>query len=253
MPRPGAGDSDGNSMREIIFDTETTGLDPRNGDRVVEIGCVELINHIPTGKSFHRHVNPERSVPAEAVRVHGLTDDFLRDKPRFAAIADELIEFFGDATLIAHNAAFDISFVNAELARVGRAVIGDERVVDTLMLARRKHPAGPNSLDALCARYEIDLSRRTKHSAILDSELLAEVYIELIGGRQASLVLGEEAQSPTIAVAHHAVAVGTRPVPRLFKITASEIEVHRAAIATLGPNAIWATYLAREGRTEVAN
>jgi len=231
-------------MREIIFDTETTGLDPVNGDRLVEIGCIELINHIPSGKRFHKHINPQRGVPNEAVRVHGLTDEFLRDKPLFAGIAEEFLEFVGDATLIAHNAAFDIGFINAELARLGRAPIGDDRVVDTLMLARRKHPAGPNSLDALCMRYEIDLSRRTKHSALLDSELLAEVYIELIGGRQASLVLGEEiASAPTIAVAHHAVASGERPVPRIFTITENEIALHRAAVATLGAAAIWANYL----------
>ena len=231
-------------MREIIFDTETTGLDPVNGDRLVEIGCIELINHIPSGKRFHKLINPERSVPSEAVRVHGLSEELLRDKPLFAGIAEEFLEFVGDATLIAHNAAFDIGFINAELARLGRAPIGDDRVVDTLMLARRKHPAGPNSLDALCQRYEIDLSRRTKHSALLDSELLAEVYIELIGGRQASLVLGEEVvAAPTIAVIHHAVAAGERPVPRIFTITESEIALHRAAVATLGAASIWANYL----------
>ncbi|MEO8669177.1 MAG: DNA polymerase III subunit epsilon [Bauldia sp.] len=232
-------------MREIIFDTETTGLDPVKGDRLCEIACIELVNHIPTGKSFHRHVNPQRAVPADATRIHGLTDEFLRDKPLFSAVADELLDFVGDATLIAHNASFDMAFVNAELARLGKGPIGDERVIDTLMLARRKHPAGPNSLDALCMRYEIDLSRRTKHSAILDSELLAEVYIELIGGRQTSLVLGGETDVQTIAVAHHVVDVGARPVPRLFAITAAEIEAHRAAVASLGANAIWAKYLPR--------
>ena len=233
-------------MREIIFDTETTGLDPARGDRVVEIGCVELINHIPTGKSFHRHINPERSVPLEAARIHGLTDEVLKDKPLFATIADELIEFIGDATLIAHNASFDIAFINAEFQRLGRGPIGDERVIDTLMLARRKHPAGPNSLDALCTRYEIDLSRRTLHSALLDSELLAEVYIELIGGRQASLVLGEEAEAPTIGAVHHPAEIGERPAPRIFTISAGEIEAHRAAVASLGAGAIWATYQATE-------
>jgi DNA polymerase-3 subunit epsilon len=235
------------AMREIIFDTETTGLDPASGDRLVEIGCIELINHIPTGRNFHRHINPQRPVSSDAVRVHGLTEEFLKDKPLFGAVADELLEFIGDATLIAHNASFDIAFLNAEFARVGRSPIGDERVIDTLMLARRKHPAGPNSLDALCQRYEIDLSRRTLHGALLDSELLAEVYIELIGGRQASLVLGEEiAAPPTIAAAQHVASVLEREAPRLFAITAAEIEAHRAAVATLGPNSIWATYLARD-------
>jgi DNA polymerase III subunit epsilon len=236
-------------MREIIFDTETTGLDPRGGDRLVEIACIELINHIPTGKSFHKHVNPERPVPTDATRIHGLTDDFLKDKPLFSAIAGELVEFIGDATLIAHNASFDIAFINSEFARTGHAAIGDERVVDTLTLARRKHPAGPNSLDALCMRYEIDLSRRTKHSAILDSELLAEVYIELIGGRQASLILGEEAEAAqTIGVAHHIPSVAARPAPRIFTISAGDLEAHRAAIASLGAGAIWATYLPKEGQ-----
>src|SRR5437868_2379224 len=167
-------------MREIVFDTETTGLDPKTGDRIVEIGCIELINHIPSGRSFHRYLNPERPMPIEAARVHGLDDAFLKDKPRFAEVADELIEFFADANLIAHNASFDMTFINAELARVGRGALGDDRVIDTLMLARRKHPGSPVSLDALMSRYEIDASRRTRHGALLDAELLSEVYIELI-------------------------------------------------------------------------
>jgi DNA polymerase-3 subunit epsilon len=236
-------------MREIIFETETTGLDPVKGDRLVEIACIELINHIPTGRSFHCHVNPQRPVPAEATRIHGLTDEFLKDKPLFSAVAGELVEFIGDATLIAHNAAFDIAFINAVFARTGHPPIGDERVIDTLMMARRKHPAGPNSLDALCARYDIDLSRRTKHSAILDSELLAEVYIELIGGRQASLVLGEETEAAqTIGVPHHVPSIAERPAPRIFAISAAELEAHRKAVASLGANAIWATYLPTEER-----
>jgi DNA polymerase-3 subunit epsilon len=233
-------------MREIVFDTETTGLDPRKGDRLVEIAAVELVNHIPTGRTFHAHINPERPVPAEATRIHGLDDAFLRDKPLFAAIAGDFLEFIADATLIAHNASFDITFVNAEFARLGRDPIGDERVIDTLMLARRKHPAGPNSLDALCQRYEIDLSRRTRHSALLDSELLAEVYIELIGGRQAALVLGGEPEAPTIGVAHHVAALTERPAPRIFAISTAELDAHRAAVSNLGPDSLWAKYLAKE-------
>jgi DNA polymerase-3 subunit epsilon len=230
-------------MREIVFDTETTGLDPTAGDRVVEIGCIELVNHIPSGRTFHRYLNPERSMPVGAARVHGLDEAFLRDKPVFAAVADELIEFLGDAILIAHNADFDIGFLNAELGRTGRAAIANDRVIDTLMLARRKHPAGPNSLDALCARYAVDASRRTLHGALLDAELLSEVYVELIGGRQAALILGEEPAPPTIAVAYHRVHVGGRPAPRAFTIGAEEIAAHRAAIAELGEAAIWRRYL----------
>jgi DNA polymerase-3 subunit epsilon len=149
-------------MREIVFDTETTGLDPKNGDRVVEIGMIELVNHIPTGQTFHRYVNPERSMPAEALRIHGLDDAFLADKPLFAAVVDELLDFIGEATLIAHNSEFDMAYLNAELARISHTAVPNERVIDTLMLARRRHPAGPNSLDALCNRYQVDTTRRTR-------------------------------------------------------------------------------------------
>src|SRR5437016_2370238 len=176
-------------MREIVLDTETTGLDPLQGHRLIEIGCIELVNGIPSGQYFHRHVNPEREVPSEAVAVHGLSIDFLSDKPRFAEIAEELVGFLGDAPLVAHNALFDLGFLNAELERTGKKTLGRERLVDTLLLARRKHPAGPNRLDDLCTRYGIDNSRRSKHGALLDAELLAEVYVELIGARQAQLIL----------------------------------------------------------------
>jgi DNA polymerase-3 subunit epsilon len=233
-------------MREIVFDTETTGLDPRNGDRVVEIGCVELINHIPTGRRFHRYLNPERGMSIDAARVHGIDDAFLKDKPLFAAIAGELVEFIGDASLVAHNAQFDLDFLNLELDRAGRALFSAERVVDTLMLARRKHPAGPNSLDALCARYQIDLSRRTLHGALLDAELLAEVYIELIGGRQASLILGDTMEGTGLAIAAPSeIVIAPRAEPRPFRVTAPEMEAHRQRIARLGPNAIWLDYLAK--------
>src|SRR3977135_2658106 len=182
-------------MREIVFDTETTGLDPAQGHRVIEIGAIELVNRFPSGKTFHRYLNPERDVPAEAFAVHGLSGEFLKDKPLFAAVVEELIGFLGDAPLVAHNALFDLGFLNAELTRAGKALVARERLVDTLMLARRKHPAGPNRLDDLCSRYGIDNSRRSKHGALLDAEILAEVYIELIGGRQASLGLVESGRA----------------------------------------------------------
>ncbi len=230
-------------MREIIFDTETTGLDPKGGDRLVEIGCLELINHIPTGHTFHTYINPERPVPADAVKIHGLDDKFLADKPVFAAIVDDFLAFVGDGTLIAHNATFDMGFINAELTRVGRAVITNDHVIDTLILARRKHPAGPNSLDALCSRYQIDTSRRTFHGALLDSELLAEVYIELIGGRQAALGLGEQVESQTIAAPPRAAVPSERPVPRRFKINADEIAAHGSVVEAIGEKALWHRYL----------
>ncbi len=230
-------------MREIVFDTETTGLDPRNGDRIIEIGGVELFNHFPTGKTFHRYVNPERAVQIDAIRVHGLDDAFLKDKPRFAEIIDEMLEFFGEAPLIAHNAVFDLDFLNAELTRAGRNGLPPDRVVDTLMLARRRHPAGPNSLDALLARYSIDASKRTFHGALLDAQLLSEVYIELIGGRQANLILDEQTGAPSISVAEGVVLVGERLEPRLFRVTEEEMAAHRIRIATMGPDAIWLAYL----------
>jgi len=223
-------------MREIVFDTETTGLDPKSGDRVVEIGMIELINHIPTGRSFHRYVNPERPMPAEALRIHGLDDAFLVDKPLFAAVASELIDFIDEAT----------AFLNAEFCRAGHPAVPDERVIDTLMLARRRHPAGPNSLDALCNRYQIDTSRRTFHGALLDAELLSEVYIELIGGRQAALVLGEEPEAPTLAIVHRIADFGERPEPRTFAIDVTDLAAHRALIVSIGDSAIWHDYLAAE-------
>jgi len=230
-------------MREIVFDTETTGLEPRNGDRVVEIGMIELFNHIPTGRTFHRYVNPERPMPAEALRIHGLDDAVLADKPLFASIVADLIDFVGESTLIAHNSDFDMAFLNAELGRAGHSGVPDERVIDTLMLARRRHPAGPNSLDALCGRYQIDTSRRTFHGALLDAELLSEVYIELIGGRQAALVLGEAPEAPTLAVVRKVVDFGERPAPRAFAISAEDLAAHRALVAAIGENAIWNDYL----------
>ena len=229
-------------MREIVFDTETTGLDPYQGDRLVEIGCVELINGFPTGQSFHRYLNPERDMPEGAFKVHGLSIDFLKDKPLFADVCDEFTAFIGDAPLIAHNAMFDLGFINAELERCKRAAIPRDRLIDTLMLARRRYPAGPNKLDDLCGRFSIDLSRRTKHGALLDAELLAEVYIELTGKRQTRLSLIDE----TIGTPQQIggiVVVKVRPAPLPPRITDAEREVHRAFVATLGDKAIWNDYL----------
>ena len=177
-------------MREIVLDTETTGLDPDGGDRVVEIGCIELINHIPSGRTFHAYVNPEREMPPGAFEVHGLSDEFLADKPLFAAVADGLLAFLGESMLVIHNAQFDLGFLNAELGRLDRDALPDSRAIDTVGLARRKYPGAPANLDALCRRFGIDNAARTRHGALLDAELLAEVYLELIGGRQPSLGLG---------------------------------------------------------------
>jgi DNA polymerase III subunit epsilon len=229
-------------MREIVLDTETTGLDPLQGHRLIEIGCIELVNGIPSGQYFHRYVNPEREVPSEAVAVHGLSIDFLGDKPRFAEIAEELVGFLGDAPLVAHNALFDLGFLNAELERTGKKTLGRERLVDTLLLARRKHPAGPNRLDDLCTRYGIDNSRRSKHGALLDAELLAEVYVELTDARQAQLVLAETSiLANGSAVATSSIRVRPQALPPL--LSDEERQAHFDFIATLGENAIWREYL----------
>jgi DNA polymerase III subunit epsilon len=227
-------------MREIVLDTETTGLDPFQGHRLVEIGCIELLNRIPTGQTFHRYLNPERSMPEEAFAVHGLTDGFLKEKPLFAEVADDLIAFLGDAPLVIHNAGFDVGFLNAELERVGRPLIARERMIDTLMIARRKHPGGSNRLDDLCARYAIDNSRRTKHGALLDAELLAEVYVELIDARQAQLVLAQTTMPDRAA--GEPIIVRERLVPLVVRISEEERAAHRAFVATLGEKAIWRDY-----------
>ncbi len=228
-------------MREIVLDTETTGLDPFRGDRLVEIGCIELVNRIPSGHTFHRYLNPQRDVPAEAFAVHGLSTEFLADKPLFAEIVDALLAFIGDAPLVIHNASFDIGFINAELDRCGKAALARERLVDTLMLARRKFVGVRNSLDDLCARFGIDNSRRTTHGALLDAELLAEVYLELIEARQAQLGLAAAA-GPAIASGEPA-APRVRVVLLLRRLTEAERAAHRAFIATLGDKAIWNDYL----------
>jgi DNA polymerase III subunit epsilon len=228
-------------MREIVFDTETTGLDPLQGDRLVEIGCVELVNRFPTGKVFHSYFNPERDMPEQAFKIHGLAGEFLKDKPLFADQAEELIAFLGDALLVAHNATFDIGFLNAELERAGRAAVSRERMVDTLLIARRKHPGGANRLDDLCVRYAIDNSRRVKHGALLDAELLAEVYVELIGARQAQLILSQTAAP--VHVTGEPIVVRERPVPLAARITDEIRAAHRKFIATLGEKAIWRDYV----------
>jgi DNA polymerase III subunit epsilon len=228
-------------MREIVFDTETTGLDPLQGDRLVEIGCIELVNRFPTGKVFHCYFNPQRDMPEAALNIHGLTSDFLRDKALFADKVDELLGFLGDAQLVAHNAMFDLGFLNAELERAGRAAVNRERMIDTLLIARRKHPGGANRLDDLCERYAIDNSRRTKHGALLDAELLAEVYVELIGARQASLVLSQAA-APAAAPGAP-IIVRERTVPLAASVTDEERAAHRRFIAALGAGAIWRDYV----------
>jgi DNA polymerase-3 subunit epsilon len=227
-------------MREIVFDTETTGLDPYQGDRLVEIGCVELINGFPTGNSFHRYLNPQRDVPEGAFKVHGLSAEFLKDKPLFADVCEEFLAFVGEAPLVAHNAMFDLGFINAELERCKKALLQRERLVDTLMLARRRYPAGPNSLDHLCTRFSIDASRRTKHGALLDAELLAEVYVELTGKRQSSLGLIDVRVGATQQVV---MTVRIRPAPLAPRVSDAEREAHRAFVATLGEKAIWNDYL----------
>src|SRR5436309_1322463 len=228
-------------MREIVLDTETTGLDPYQGDRLVEIGCVELYNKIPTGQNFHCYINPERAMSASAFEVHGLSAEFLKDKPLFAEVAAEFLAFVGEAPLVAHNAAFDLGFLNAELERAGKPTVGSDRIVDTLLLARRKHPAGPNRLDDLCSRYGIDHSRRSKHGALLDAEILAEVYVELIGGRQASLVLLESGRAAADA-RQGVVAAHARPQPLAPRLSEAERQAHTTFVDSLGNKAIWLDY-----------
>jgi DNA polymerase-3 subunit epsilon len=229
-------------MREIVLDTETTGLDPLRGDRLVEIGCVEIFNRMPTGQTFHRYVNPERDMPAEAFAVHGLSTEFLATKPFFAEVADEFLEFISDAPLVIHNASFDIGFINAELDRIKRVPIPRERLIDTLLLARRKHPGVSNRLDDLCSRYAIDNSHRTKHGALLDAELLAEVYIDLIGARQSQLVLAAKTEEIRNGFSGDTPR-RQRAVPLTPRITDAERNAHKAFIATLGEKAIWNEFL----------
>ena len=226
-------------MREIVLDTETTGLDPKGGDRLIELGCIELVNRMPTGREYHCYFTPEgRAVHPEAEAVHGLSGSFLLTQPRFADEVPKFLEFIGNAPLVIHNASFDIGFINHELERLGQQQILSTRVVDTLALARRRHPAGPNSLDALCKRYGIDNSQRLKHGAIMDSLLLASVYVELIGERQSTLSLGGHGTAEQRNGAGHGQA-RQRPVPLEARVTAAIEQAHRLFVGTLGPKAIW--------------
>jgi len=219
-------------MREIVFDTETTGLDPNSGHRVIEIGCVEIVNLVPTGKFLHKYLNPEREVPEDAVRIHGLTTEFLKDHPLFSEVVEEFLNFIGGASLVAHNAEFDMRFLNWELQNAGLKTIPQSRFVDTLQIARSKFPGSPNSLDALCKRLGVDNSNRTKHGALLDSEILAEVYLELKGGKQAGLELVQKAVKEDKPVEQKARA------PRSFPPSEEELRAHEKFVSAL-PDAVW--------------
>jgi DNA polymerase-3 subunit epsilon len=222
-------------MREIVFDTETTGLSFSGGDRLVEIGCIEMVNRVETGRTFHCYFNPERAMAAEAQAVHGLGDAFLADKPLFADKVEELLEFLGDAPLVAHNAGFDFGFLNGELGKCGRVVVALERMVDTLQIARQRHPGAKHTLDALCTRYGVDRSHRVLHGALLDAQLLAQVYVELTGGRQIGLGLVSDAPEPVAAVAASMSVV--RP-PRPFAANAAELAAHAAFMKEIA-NPLW--------------
>jgi len=227
-------------MREIVLDTETTGFEPSEGDRIVEIGAVELFNHLPTGNTYHQYINPERMMPKAAFEVHGLGDDFLRDKPVFKSIAQAFIDFIGDAQLVIHNAAFDMKFLNHELKAAGFAGLPYGRATDTLMIARAKFPGSPASLDALCRRFGVDNSAREKHGALLDSEILAEVYLELIGGRQPDFGLNPEAQNKTQKLQTTSDwRPRPRPEPLPPRLTEAEIAAHSAFVEKMGDAAIW--------------
>ena len=230
-------------MREVVLDTETTGLDPKNGDRIVEIGAIELFNHMPTGHYFHKYLNPDRSMPQEAFAVHGLSDDFLKGKPRFIDIMDEFISFVGDAKMVIHNASFDMRFLNAELKRAGGEIYSDQQAIDTLLIARKKFPGAQNSLDALCRRFSIDNSGREKHGALLDSELLSDVYLELIGGRQPGLVLRTDKDRNL-----KQYDISRRDVRKKRKtelkslLTDAEKANHEEFLKTLGVDNVWKKY-----------
>jgi DNA polymerase-3 subunit epsilon len=229
-------------MREIVFDTETTGLNPLTGDRMVEIGCVEIFNRVETGRHFHAYFNPDRDMPFEAQEVHGLTNLFLSDKPRFSERVDELLDFLGDSPLVAHNAGFDFGFLNFELEKCGRVAVSISRMVDTLTLARSKHPGAKHSLDALCMRFGIDRSHRVKHGALLDAQLLAQVYVELTGGRQIGLGLVAEAGSVSVLQSSGPIIVREPRPPRPHAPLAEELERHRAFIAKL-VNPLWERFV----------
>lgn len=235
-------------LREIVLDTETTGLDALKGDRLIELGCVEIVNRVPTGREFHRFINPEtRDVHPDAERIHGISTSFLKDKPLFREVYADFLDFIADAPLVIHNAPFDIGFINMELEKVGQKSLDMGRVTDTLQLARRKHPAGPNTLDALCKRYGIDNSKRTKHGAIMDSLLLAEVYVELLGERQATLGLTSagpassgKARSTTVPVL--STSNLRRPAPLPPRLSENVVEAHAKSVQGLGDKAVWLKY-----------
>lgn len=226
-------------MREIVLDTETTGFEPGEGDRIVEIGAVELIRHVPTGRTYHQYINPKRSMPEEAFAVHGLGDEFLADKPVFADIAQAFVDFVGDAKMVIHNAAFDMKFLNAELGWVNRPLLPMDQAIDTLMIARRKFPGSPASLDALCRRFGIDNSSRTLHGALLDSEILAEVYLELIGGRQPDFALATDNRTNATVGSSDAWRPAPRPQPLQSKLKNEEAAAHTAFVDSLGDGALW--------------
>lgn len=235
-------------MREIVLDTETTGFDPAEGHRIVEIAALELENHLPTGRTWHQYLNPDRPMPPEAFEVHGLSDEFLRDKPRFSSLAADFLAFIGEAKLVIHNASFDMRFLNAELTALGHRRLPDDQAIDTLMIARNRFPGAPASLDALCRRFGVDNSGRVKHGALLDCELLAEVYLELRGGRQPGLHLATTAPAPDRATATGPILVrpNARPVPLPERVTEEEMAAHSAFVVKLGAGAIW---LRRGGQT----
>ncbi|PYC47585.1 DNA polymerase III subunit epsilon [Litorivita pollutaquae] len=226
-------------MREIVLDTETTGFEPESGDRIVEIGCVELYNHMPTGQTYHQYINPERSMPQGAFEVHGLGDEFLRDKPVFAKIGQDFLDFVGDAKLVIHNASFDMKFLNAELKWMGLPLLPMSQSLDTLAIARKKFPGSPASLDALCRRFGIDNSNRTLHGALLDSEILAEVYLELIGGRQPDFGLGAVRDDNDRVQTQSDWRPTPRPVPLPSRLTDEEAAAHAAFIEAMGDGAMW--------------
>lgn len=226
-------------MREIVLDTETTGFEPSEGHRLVEIGCVELFNHMPTGRTYHQYINPERPMPAEAFAIHGLGDDFLKPQPRFSEVADAFLAFIGSDPLVIHNAAFDMKFLNAELARAGKKTLPAQQAIDTLTLARRKFPGATASLDALCRRFGIDNSNRTLHGALLDSEILAEVYLELLGGRQQGFSLSSQSSTRRTNLGETAWRAPPRPEPLPSRITPDEARAHEAFISAMGEQALW--------------
>lgn len=220
-------------MREIVLDTETTGFDPQTGDRIVEIGAVEIIDKLPTGQTYHQYINPERDMPESAFRVHGLSSEFLSDKPVFALVAAEFLQFIEDSPLVIHNASFDMKFINFELERIGAAAVDYDRAVDTLAIAQRRFPGSPASLDALCRRFQVDNSKREKHGALLDSELLAEVYLHLMGGRQTNLELANSTTVETRVLANRQVRAA-----RIFPIAKAEEKAHAEFVSAM-PNALW--------------